>query len=263
METKVSVITECCVVRNINFHAVPVQHDIMMLQQKFNDLKKRCIASLEKNKISLTRVIEVLKSIKADKEHTQFSESHLSTFNQTFDFNELFGALGFNMNYFSCQVLDYLVNKLDLNDVKHEMEAYKLDLQIFRTKTPISLICDAQVFQSHIEPPPNFRAASSTFDMSKKMQMLEDIEIFQREFCYCYGLHYLTMLLAKVAKTSEADLGSVTVTWFIPESVVEKLSNTYIVPRKLLMKYSVTNLMIDGNCLYRLHPKVSASRFLH
>ena len=234
-----------------------------MLQQKFNDLKKKSIACLEKNTISLTRVIEILKSIKADKEHTQFSESHLSTFSQTFDFNELFGALGFNMNYLSCQLLDYLVNKLNLNNVKHEMEAYKLDLQIFRTKTPVSLFCDAQVFQSHIEPPPNFRAASSTFQLSKKMQMLEDIEIFQKEFCYCYSLQYLTMLLSKVAKTSKADLEFVTVTWFIPESVVEKLSNTYIVPRKLLMKYSVTKLMIDGNCLYRLHPKVSVSKFLN
>ena len=234
-----------------------------MLQQKFNDLKKKSIACLEKNKISLTRVIEILKSIKVDKEHTQFSESHLSTFYQTFDFNELFGALGFNMNCLSCQVLDYLVNELDLNDVKHEMEAYKLDLQIFRTKTPISLFCEAQVFQSHIEPPPNFRAASSMFHLSNKMTMLEDIEQFQREFCYCYSLQYLTMLLAKVARTSESDSGSVTVTWFIPESVVEKLSNTYIVPRKLLMKYSVSKLMIDGNCVYPLHPKVSVTGFLH
>ena len=248
---------------NIIFHTATVQHDIMMLQQKFHDLKKRCIACLEKNTISLTRVIEVLKSIKADKEHTQFSESHLSTFSQTFDFNEIFGALAFNMNYLSCQLLDYLVNELDLNDVKHEMEAYKLDLQLFRTKTPISLFCDAKTFQSHIEPPPNFRAATSTFQLSKKMQMLEDIEIFQREFCYCYSLRYLTMLLAKVAKTSKADLGSVTVSWFIPESVVEKLTNIYIVPRKLLMKYSVTKLMIDGNCIYRLHPKVSVTGFVY
>ena len=247
----------------MNFYTGPLQHDITMLQQKFNDLKKTCIACLEKNTISLTRVIEILMSIKADKEHTQFHESHLSTFHQTFDFNELFGALGFNMNYLSCQVLDYLVNELDLNDVKHKMEAYKLDLQMFRTKTPISLFCDARAFQSHIEPPPNFRVASSTFQLSKKMQMLEDIEIFQREFCYCYNLQYLTMLLAKAAKTSEADLGSVTVTWFIPESVVEKLSNTSIVPRKLLMKYSVTKLMINGNCLYRLHPKVSVTVFIY
>ena len=234
-----------------------------MLQQKFNDLKKKCIACLEKNKISLNRVIKILKSIKADKEHIQFSESHLSTFSQTFDFNELFGALGFNMNYLSCQLLDYLVNELDLKDVKHEMEAYKLDLQMFKTKMPITLFCDAQGFQSHIEPPPNFRAASLTFQLSKNMQMLEDIEIFQREFCYCYSLQYLTMLLAKVAKTSKADSGSVTVTWFIPESVVEKLSNTYIVPRKLLMKYSVTKLMVDENCMYRLHPKVSVTSFIY
>ena len=256
-----SVTTELCLCKLlINFFAEPVQDDIVVLQQNFNNLKKSCIVCLEKRKISLSKVIETLKSVQADKEHTQFSGSHLSTFSQMFDFNELFGALGFNMNYLSYQMLDYLIHDLDLDEVKSEMEAYKFDLQMFRMKTPISVFCEAQVFQSQIEPPPNFRVATSTFKFSNKMKMLEDIEQFQKEFSYCYSLHYLTMLLAKAANTSDA---VVTVTWFIPESVVEKLSNTNIVPRKLLMKYSVTNLMIDGKCVYRLHPKVSVTESPH
>ena len=55
--------------------------------------------------------------------------------------------------------------------------------------------------------------------------------------------------------------GSFIVTWFVPESVVEKLKGK--VPRAILKKYSVTKLEIAGTCVYRLRKPQEVSVSSH
>ena len=73
---------------------------------------------------------------------------------------------------------------------------------------------------------------------------LEVVEQFRQEYADHYGLHEFAMMVAQVRP------GSFIVTWFVPESVVEKLKGK--VPRAILKKHSVTILEIAGTCVYRL-----------
>ena len=73
---------------------------------------------------------------------------------------------------------------------------------------------------------------------------LEVVEQFRQEYASHYGFHEFAMMVA------QARPGSFIVTWFVPESVVEKLKGK--VPRVILKKYSVTKLEIAGTCVYRL-----------
>ena len=57
-----------------------------------------------------------------------------------------------------------------------------------------------------------------------------------------YNLHEFAMMLAEVRP------GSFIVTWFIPDSIVERLKAK--VPREILNRYHVTKLEIDGVCVY-------------
>ena len=224
-----------------------VREDIGILHQRFNDLKRSCIVSMEKRGISLNVVVDALRSLPADgtKVHPHFTDSYLSVFSQAINHSELFGTLGFNMNYFSFQLLDYLVHEFDLEEVKPEMERYKSDVQQFRQKTPINLFCQAAQNRD-LKPPPNFRVLISVFKGSDDM-MLEDVEQFREEYSRYYGFQNFTMTLAEVK------VGSVSVTWFIPESVVEQLMGTKGVPRFILYNYSVIKLEVDGGCVYRIH----------
>ena len=175
--------------------------------------------------------------------YTYFTESHIRAISQAVDHSEIFGALILNMNYFSHQLLDYFVTEFDLEGVKSEMEAYKSVLKAFCEKTPAILFCQAQP-KLTIEPPPHFRTVISTFHKSDSL-MLDNLEQFRIEYSYHHGLKNFTMTLAK------AEVGSVAVTWFIPEAVVEKLLQESV-PRKILRKYSITKLEIAGGCVYRL-----------
>ena len=83
----------------------------------------------------------------------------------------------------------------------------------------------------------------ATFDWPAEV-MLDDVEQFRQEYAYHYSLRECAMMLAEVRP------GSFVVTWFIPESIVEKLRIK--VPRAVLKKYAVTELKIAGRCVYHV-----------
>ena len=73
---------------------------------------------------------------------------------------------------------------------------------------------------------------------------LEVVEHFREEFACHYNLRECALMIAVVLP------GSFIVTWYIPESVVEKLKVN--VPKEILEKYNTTKLEIDGECVYSL-----------
>lgn len=201
---------------------------------------------MERRKIAVKQVVNVLTSLPADDvdEHKQFLEGHLSVLYNASDHSELFGALSFNWNYLSYHLLDYLIRQFGL-EVKGEMEAYKKDLQRFREKTPLTLFCRTQK-KRRIRLSDDFQEMVAEFDWPEYVT-LEVVEQFRQEYAYQYGLRECAMMLAVVR------LGSFTVTWFIPESIVDKLKVK--VPRSFLKVSSVMKLTIAGTCIYRLRSK--------
>lgn len=187
-------------------------------------------------------MVDALTSLPADDvdDHKQFLESHLRNLYSAEDLSELFGALSFNWNYLSYQLLDYLIREFDL-EVKADMEAYKKDLQQFRESTPLTLFCRTQK-KRHVEPPSKFQEFVAKFNWPDNVT-LEVVEQFRQEYAWSYSLRECALLLAEVRG------GSYIISWFIPEAIVEQLKTN--IPRGLLKKYSVTKLEIGQTCVYR------------
>ena len=221
-----------------------IKKEISEFEKRFNELKRDCRESLQKKKVPVFQVVDALTDLPADDfdEHKQFLESHISVYYQANDHAELIGQLSFNMNYLSYQLLDYLASKFDLDGVKGKIETYKSDLGQFRKKTPLTLFCRAQKIK-RIKPTAEFREMVAEFDWPENVT-LEVVEQFRQEYADHYGLRKCAMMVAQVRP------GSFIVTWFVPESMVEKLKGN--VPRAILKKYSVTKLEIAGTCVYRL-----------
>ena len=198
---------------------------------------------MTKKKIPVPQVVDALTDLPADEidEHKHFLESHLSVCYQANDHAELIGQLSFHMNYLSYQLLDYLGNEFDLVEVKAKMMIYKSDLQQFRKKTPLALFYRTQK-RKVFDPPQGFRKAVIHFDWRNGIT-LEDVEEFREKYATHYNLRECAMMIAQIRS------GSYIITWFIPESVVEKLKAK--VPREILKKYCVTKLEIAGACVYR------------
>ena len=224
-----------------------------MLKERFNNLKRRCVICLDRS-VPLDVAFNVLKSLPADdsKNQPHFMGSHISVFSQTLNYSELFGTLGFHMNYLSCQLLDYLVNEFGLEEIKKELEDYKSDLQHFQKSTTVKVFSQVEPNEDVI-PPPNFRKLISIFNLTSEAVTLDDLEQFRKEYSHHYGFYNYTLTLAKT------DLDPVTATWFIPESVHKMMMKTETIPRKLLFKCSVLKLEVDGGCVYRYHTKERVS----
>ncbi|CAI8028787.1 hypothetical protein GBAR_LOCUS16358 [Geodia barretti] len=169
-----------------------------------------------------------------------FLKDNLSDLCQSFDISELIGKLSLlQWNYLSYQLLDYLIKEFGL-EVRREMEAYKLDLQRFRQKTPLALFCQSQKRRQK-KPPEGFEEMVAEFDWPHEVT-LEVVEQFRQEYAYHYKLRDCAMLLAKVLP------GSFIITWFIPESIVKKLRED--IPHLILKKYTVVSLQIAGVKVY-------------
>ena len=206
-------------------------------------MKRDCRDGLTKKNIPVPQVVDALTDLPADDvdEHKHFLESNVSVYYQANDHAELIGQLSFHMNYLSYHLLDNLGNEFDLVEVKRKMTIYKSDLQQFRKKTPLALFCQTQK-RKRIKLTAEFREMVAEFEWSENVT-LEDVEQFQQEYNTHYNLRECAMMIAQIRS------GSYIITWFIPESVVQKLKEK--VPRDILKKYCITKLEIAGACVYR------------
>ena len=211
---------------------------------KFDVLKNSVRECLEKKAIPVLRVAGALTSLSPyqDDHGIKFLESRTRALFRAANIAEQFGMMDFHWNYLDPSLLDHLVKKFDLKEMKGEMETYKSDLGQFRKKTPLTLFCRAQK-RKRVRLSPDFQEVVAEFDWPENVT-LEVVEQFRQEYASHYGLRECAMMVA------QARPGSFIVTWFVPESVVKKLKGK--LPRAILKKYSVTKLEIAGTCVYRL-----------
>ena len=213
------------------------------LKESFKNLRTTVRECLEKQRVIVPQVADALTSLSPDddEQHKIFTKSHVTVLYQAANISEQFGTMNFHWNYLDPSLLDHLVKEFHLEQVKDRMEAYKSALQQFRKKTPLKIFCLTQR-RKRRRPQEDFEKMVVEFDWPENVT-LEDVEQFRQEYTSEYSLHECAMMIAQIHS------GSYIITWFIPESVVEKLKAK--VPREILKKYSVTKLEIAGACVYR------------
>ena len=212
------------------------------LKKRFQDLKNQVRKCLEKRQIHKTEVADVLTSLSPDEDeqHKIFAESHVAHLFGAANISEQFGTMNFHWNYINPPLLDHLVEQFNLEDVRDQMETYKRDLKQFRVITPLKLYCLTQK-RKRIERKEDFNTMVARFDWQENIT-LEDVEEFRQEYASEYNLHRCAMMIAQVLP------GSYIITWFIPESIINKLMEN--IPEEILIKYCVTQLEIAGFCIY-------------
>ena len=215
---------------------------IELLKKKFNRLKTATRECLEKHKINVKRVADALTSLSPDDDecHWMFLKSHIKVLVTAADHFELFVTMNFHWNYLDPSLLNHLVTELELVEVKPDMTTYQSELKQFRMKTPLNLFHQTQK-KKKIKLSPEFKEMVAEFDWPKDIT-LEVLEQFRQEYASHYKVHEFAMMMANIRP------GSFIISWFIPESVAEKLKGK--VPVQILRKYFIKTLTVAGVCVY-------------
>ena len=175
-----------------------------------------------------------------DECHKMFLESRIKVFATAVNNSEVFFTMDFHWNYLDPSLLNHLVTELELVEVKPDMTTYQSELQQFRMKTPLNLFHQTQK-KKKIKLSPEFKEMVAEFKLPNDVS-LEVLEQFRQEYASHYKVHEFAMMVADVRS------GCFIITWFIPESVTEKLKGN--VPVQILRKYLVTTLTVATVCVY-------------
>ena len=174
-------------------------------------------------------------------DHEQFFNENRDRLFKANGIYELFGKMNSYWNYLSYDLLAHLIKEFSVQEVKGEMEKYKIDLQQFLDETPIKVFCKAQEKKRRVDPPDGFTEMVTKFTWPDNT-MLSKVEEFRQQYVCSYNLYKCALLFNQI------NIGSFTVVWFIPDPVVDRLSSE--VDEKLLTRFSVSSLEIGGRPVY-------------
>ena len=224
-----------------------VKKMIAVLDEMFESLKENVQQSLEKRVIPVKKIANALTSLSADYDdhRRMFLKSNVTELYTSVNHSVLFGHMNFHWNYLDPSLLNHLVGKFGLKEVKDEMEAYKSHLRQFRMKTPLRLFCLVRK-RKRVRLSPGFQEVVAEFSWPKEHEItLEEVEQFRQEFASNFNLRDFAMMLVEVRP------GSFIITWVVPQSIVEEMKK--YVPKIILRKFFVAKLVIAGSCIYCRH----------
>ena len=232
-----------------------VQEYMSTLEKRFKNMKKLTREGLEKHQVSVKAVVESLTDLSADDmpDHKMFLQSNLQVLFDADNHYELFGSMNFYWGYLSYHLLDHLIQEFKIDNLKEEMKAYKQDIHEFIRRTSLVTFCQLQK-RRRVDPPPGFRKVIAEHHWPDTVT-LEVVEAFRQEYACEYGLRKCAMMLVS------CEIGSFLVTWFVPESVVERLSGKDA--GKVFEKHRVRKLVISGVCVFSTEHNVSAQYCMH
>ncbi|CAI8047990.1 hypothetical protein GBAR_LOCUS26520, partial [Geodia barretti] len=226
-----------------------VKEKVKTFRRRFAAIKMSTIECLEKCKMVVKTVVFLLMSIKAVDEHKMFLKKEHKTLRKCEDHWELFGDLNLYWNYLAFDLLEQLIEVLTLKQAEFdpiatEMASYKGELENFRRSTALELFCLAEASKLGANIPESFKEVVVKFEWPGEVN-LEMVEEFRQRYAQAYNLDKCAMLIYSIRA------GSFTVTWLLPNSVLDRLTKT-TAPVQLFRHFRVIRLDIDGKCFYKM-----------
>ena len=191
-----------------------VRDKVSSFRQRFNAIRDSTIQCLESSyQSSIASIVFIIASIIG----IRVTQSEVDSSFEKYERNvsKLFKFLDYYWNYYSCDILGELIEKLAANErcfepVKKEMEAYKEDMKKFREETSMEqMLLEKELLAIEAVPPDAdeiFIKNDSTNTGSIKT--LEDLQEFRKAFSEFYMVNECAVLLKAIGD-------EVIVTWYI------------------------------------------------
>lgn len=195
-----------------------IMRKIDEFEGRFKSLKEAALTEMTNAKVGVKELVMTVTSLPATvmDEHRVFLRENVRELCSANDITTVFVWLNTYWDYLNYTLLQYIVNQYGDPKTQQRMKVYVDDLKQFRRNTSLHLFCKAQP-RRHREVPPGFRELVTKHEKSWFDCTLEDVEQFRQDFAWEYDLRQVALMLR------EMELGSIVITWWIPDSAVSHL----------------------------------------
>ena len=225
-----------------------VEQEIKELEERFSDLVDQAYEALLERKVDKNvrsfRSIFLSLNVSRKYLHQKFIQDNLKIDEET-TFDDLWTKLAFYWNFLNFDLLEHVINKFRIEDLKQKMEFYKDDLQSFRKATRLCVFVNCWPLNGEMPPETEFQEFVAKIDLDWENCTLEDIETKKRVFIRKFLLPEYALQPGEIKK------GCIAITWLVPAPFVNALQKDIKgTTSEFFKKERIITITIDGQECY-------------
>ena len=225
-----------------------VEQKIRELEERFSDLVDQAYETLLERKVDKNvrsfRSIFLSLNVSRKYLHQKFIQDNLKIDEET-TFDDLWVKLAFYWNFLNFDLLEHVINKFRIEDLKQKMESYKDELQSFRKATRLCVFVNCWPLNGEMPPETEFREFVTKIDLDWENCTLEDIETKKRVFIRKFLLPEYALQPGEIKK------GCIAITWLVPATFVNALQKDIKgTSSEFFKKERIITITIDGQVCY-------------
>lgn len=237
-------------------HQQAVKQHVRELETKFLALADKARQAVNLSGITLSQfcmlLTQIPASMKDEKITVRYFRENIRVFNQSSSIDEIFCHLNLYWDFLNYGLLEHIIDRLEDDEFKQEMEKYKHKLAAFRYTTTLREFSSV-MYRKSTKVPCDLRKLVTKHDKSWMDRTLEEVEQFREKFSVKFSLSKFSLILIQIEK------GSVLITWWLPTAVVPHLVDQLQDPsqnaQQLWEEYEVLGLTFDG---HQFHPQAGS-----
>ena len=219
------------------------------LDKQYIEIEKLVFKTIKRRKVPLDDILDWIRFPPMTL-RTQFADlvqTRAKILANVSSVDELFFILSSYWNSLHPDLLEYLISKLEDEDLKARMERYVDDLRRFRIQTTLGDFLDKWVG----EIPPGYKEFVLELGEEWREKTVEDFKKFQTRLSRLQSFGGGHMSFMKTAKSS-----SILVVLALPE-VLFPINLRQTVVHSFLRDENIVRMMVDGQCVLDLEKLVS------
>ena len=227
-----------------------IKQQVEKLEEKFCDLVDCTYKALLERKVDdmrLFRSIFLSLDVSRKHEHREFIHDHLMKMDKETTFDDLWMRLADYCNFMNFDLLEHVVRRFAIEDLKQKMKSYEHDLQSFRKATRLCDFIDCWPVRGE----PSLGTQLDLREFIAKMRhdwdscTLEDLEKLKGVITHKFFLPEFALQLRKIKK------GCITIIWLIPAPFMKVLQEAIeTTSSEFFMEHKIETINIDGKDCY-------------
>ena len=220
-----------------------VEQRMKELEESFSDLVDQAYKALLEGRVNKDvhsfRSIFLSLNVSRKHLHQKFIQDNLKIDEET-TFDDLWTKLAFYWNFLNFDLLEHVINKFRIENLKHRMESYKDDLQSFRKATRLCVFVNCWPLNGEIPPETEFREFVTKIKLDWENCTLEDIETKKRVFIRKFLLPEYALQPGEIKK------GCIAITWLVPAPFVNALQEAVkTTSSDFFLEHKIETITID------------------